>query len=310
MGVVVWLDEGETAGGVDLEGNGESGGLWEDGAAIDGNLDMVGGLEGLDAELVGIVEDDTAIGEGMGVDGGDGEDAGGGVNDGATGGEIVCGGAGRGGKDDAIGVVGIHVFLLAIDLEADEAGGAGFNDDIVEGVDRLTLGVGAGEDGELPGGEVTEEELGESGADQFGGEAGHKAEAAEVNPEDGGGVSGGGLDDTEEGAIAADDNAEIGLLEGVGGEGEGMVDGGGGAVGPGDGGQFGGELGGTRFVLVDDKSDVLHGRGVVRELRIFAEGWNRAGAVGWRSAGGPGRGTGTVRGGCSRFRCGGFWGNP
>lgn len=213
------LEEFESAGWINFYFEGK---VWRgsDFASIGGNLDFIPIAVEVDDEGMRVVEDNGAIGERVGVDGGNDHDGGGGVDDGSAGGKVVGGGAGGGGDNDPVGVVGVHIFLLAMDLESDEVGGAGLDDNIVEGEGLLLFGTAKIEQRKVSGGVVSVEEILEFIADGMAGEAGHEAEPTQVDPEHGHTRFGSGLDYTEKGPVAADNNAEVGALEFGLGEGE------------------------------------------------------------------------------------------
>ena len=93
-------------------------------------------------------DDDGAQGEEMGADGRDHHRVDRGHDDGAVGGEVVGGGAGRCGYDDAVGAEGGDELAIDLDGEVGHAGdGSLGDDDVVEGLpvlEGLCLRGGAG----------------------------------------------------------------------------------------------------------------------------------------------------------------------
>ena len=106
--------------------------------AVDGEVDLVGDADDLDADGGVAGDDDGADGEQVRTDGGDHHGVDAGHDDGAVGGEVVGRGAGGGGDDDAVGAEGGDELLVDLDGEVAHAGdGALGDDDVVEGVPLL-----------------------------------------------------------------------------------------------------------------------------------------------------------------------------
>ena len=74
--------------------------------AVDGEVDLVGNTYYVDADGGFAGGDDWPDGQQVRADGGDQQGVDAGHNDWAIGGEVVGGGAGRGGDDDAVGAEG------------------------------------------------------------------------------------------------------------------------------------------------------------------------------------------------------------
>ncbi len=145
--------------------------------------------------------------------------------------EVVGGRAGGGRDDDAVGAHGGDELLVDLDGEVGHAGdGALGDDDVVEGVPAAEhLAVAA----QLGVHHVADFDAGAVGAPGFEGgvevgegDLGEEAEGAEVDAEDGGGGVGEGAGCGEEGAVAAEDDDEVGAVLGELGalDGVGVVD--------------------------------------------------------------------------------------
>jgi hypothetical protein len=202
------------------------------GLAVESEEDGFGGAGEFDFDERGVANDDGAIGEGVRADGGDDEGFDGGMNDGTAGGEGVSGGAGGRGDDEAVGAIANDEVVVDGEFEFDHPGERGFVDDgVVEdvlavddliGAEKLDLEHGANGFGGAAG-----ERFFESGIEFVDGEAGKKAEAAHVDGEDGEAARSGEACGSEKGAVATEDEEEIGLGgdlfagERVGGSGEG-----------------------------------------------------------------------------------------
>ena len=161
--------------------------------------------------------DDRADGQQVGAEGRNDEGVDRGHYDGAAGGQIVGGRAGGGRDDDAVGTHGCDELLVDLDGEVGHACDGALGDgDVVEGVptaDRLTvatqLGVhhvahfdacAVGAPGLKGGVEVGEGDLGE------------EAEGSEVDAEDGGRGVGERAGCGEKGAVATQDDYEVGSV--------------------------------------------------------------------------------------------------
>src|SRR6202020_582964 len=106
--------------------------------AIDGEVDLVGDADDVDADGGVTGGDDGADGEQVGTDGGDEHAVAAGHEDGAVGGGVVGRRAGGGGDDDAVGAEGGDELLFDPDGEVAHAGDGAFgDDDVVEGVPGL-----------------------------------------------------------------------------------------------------------------------------------------------------------------------------
>ena len=192
-----------------------------------------------------------------------------GHDDGAVGGEVVGGGAGGGGDDDAVGAEGGDELAVDFDGEVAHAGDGAFgDDDVVEGVPLLedlavadVLGVHHAADLDLGavvapgfegGVEVGERDLGE------------EAEGAEVHAEDGGGGAGEGSGCGEQGAVAAEDDDQVGLVLG-------QVD----ALDGVGGGEVGGAVGVEEVMVVacfEPRDEIAQDAGDFRLLRLGDDG--------------------------------------
>ena len=187
--------------------------------AVDGEVDLVGDADDLDTDGGVAWDDDGADGEQVGTDGGDQHGVDAGHDDGAVGGEVVGRGAGGSGDDDAVGAEGGDELLVDLDGEVAHAGDGAFgDDDVVEGVPLLDgfavaddLGVHHAADFNL--GAVVAPGF-EGGVELGEGDLGEEAEGAEVHTEDGGGGTGEGSGCGQEGAIAAENDDQIGLVFG------------------------------------------------------------------------------------------------
>jgi len=159
--------------------------------AIGGEFELDGGGDDVHLDCSAEVQAKGAIGEGMGADGGEGEDLGIWGDDGSAGGEGVGGGAGGGADDEAVAAVSGEGMAIDEDIEFDQSGsGAAADDEVVQGelwgciIGRVDLGgdegaffdgVGAGPDG------------GQGGGEAVSGQGGEETEAADVDAEEGGG---------------------------------------------------------------------------------------------------------------------------
>lgn len=151
-----------------------------------------------------LVDDEGAVGEGVGADGCDGDYTGAGVHEGAACGEVVGGGTAGSGKDKAVRAVVIDFFFGRGECESAEVRFLGLDNDVVEGVVVGAVGKGKGEEGAWAGVVLALKDLRELVEDGIRVVCGEKAELAEVHAYDGGlgGCAGG--HDAEECAISAD----------------------------------------------------------------------------------------------------------
>lgn len=187
--------------------------------AVDGEVDLVGDADDLDADSGVAGDDDRANGEQVGTDGGDQHGVDAGHDNGPVGGEVVCGGAGGSGDDDAVGAEGGDGLLVDLDGEVAHAGDGSFGDyDVVEGIPLLddvavADDLGSHHAANLDFGAVVAP--GFEGGVEFGeGNLGEEAEGAEVDAEDGGGGAGEGPGRGEEGAVATEDDDQVWLVVG------------------------------------------------------------------------------------------------
>lgn len=90
----------------------------ESGLAVDGDVGEGVVIDDIDLKGPLVVEDEAAVAEGVGADGGNDDDLGGPVDNGAAGREVVGGGSGGSGDDDAVanGFVNESVFIGEADV--------------------------------------------------------------------------------------------------------------------------------------------------------------------------------------------------
>ncbi len=182
-------------------------------------VDLVGDAYDVNADSGLSGYDDGADGEQVGTDGVDDDGVDRGHNDGAIGGEVVGSGAGWGGDDDAVGAEGGDELLVDLDGVVAHAGdGALGDDDVVEGVPLLHE-LAIAEDGrvhhaaDFHPGTVFAPGF-ECGVDFGEGNLGEEAEGAEVDTEDGGGGAGEDTGRGQQGAVAAEDDDDVGVMRG------------------------------------------------------------------------------------------------
>ncbi len=185
--------------------------------AVHGEVDLVGNAYDLDA-YGGFARDyDRADGEQVRTDGRDQHSVDAGHDDGAVRGEVVGRGAGGSGDDDAVGAEGGYGLFVDLDGEVAHAGDGSFgDDDVVEGVplfDETAVAddLGTHHAADLDLGTVVAPGF-EGGVELGEGNLGEEAEGAQVDAEDGGGGAGEGSGCGEEGAVAAEDDDEVGFV--------------------------------------------------------------------------------------------------
>jgi len=187
--------------------------------AVYSEVDLVWDTDDLNADGGVAWDDDGADGEQVGTDGGDQHSVNAGHDNGAVGGEVVGGRAGWGGDDDAIGAEGGDELIIDLDGEVSHAGdGALRDDDVVEGVpllDELSVAqdLGAHHAADFDLGAVVAPGF-QGGVELGEGDLSEEAEGAEVDAEDGCGGAGEGAGRGEEGAVAAEDDDQVGLVFG------------------------------------------------------------------------------------------------
>ena len=258
MGERFRTQEGELdLGGADDEGEAALG--FEGLAAVDREAEQ-GAVFAADLEFGLAVEDDRAVRERVGADRREHEDRGGGVDERTAGGEVV-GRRPRGrGEDESVGAVFVDAGAVGEHGEAAHAEDvARLDHDIIERQGEAAVGEADLEEGALLDAEVAAEDGVQRSADVFARVGGEEAELAAVDAEERHAFEGGGLRDAEEGAVAADDAAGVGPLEGGAADRP--------AVGDGEG--HAGFLGG----FLDRTHDVIHpGLGAVDDEREAADG--------------------------------------
>jgi len=233
--------------------------------AVDGEVDLIGNADDVDADGGFAGDDDRADGEQVRTDGCDQHCVNAGHDDGAVGGEVVgCGASGRG-DDDAVGAEGGDGLLVDLDGEVAHAGDGAFgDDDVVEGVPGLN-GLAVAND--LGSHHAAEFDLGavvapgfEGGVELGEGNLCEEAERTEVDAEDGGGGAGKGAGCGEEGAVATEDDDEVGLVRGEVDAGDGI-----------DACDVGGAVGVEEIVVVasfEPRDEVAKDTGKFRLLRL------------------------------------------
>ena len=153
----------------------------------------------------------------MWADGSHGDGADARADDGAAGGEIIRGGAGGGGKDEAIAVILGDGVAIGRNLQANEAAAVGlFEHDVVEAVNGYAATGGAIEHGALADLVVAFNESGEVFGRLLRGVGGEEAELTHVDAEHGAAGFKGGIEHAEQGAVAADRAAEVLAYQRVG----------------------------------------------------------------------------------------------
>ena len=183
-------------------------------AAIDREAEQ-GAVFAADLEFSFAVEDDRAIRERVRADGGQDEDRRGGIDERATGGEVVGRGAGGGGEDEAVRAVFVHTGAIGEHGEAAHAEDvARLDDEVVQRQGEAAVGEADLEESALLDAEVAGEDGLERGADVFAGVGRKEAKLAAVDAEEGYAFERSGFGHAEEGAVAADYAARIGTLEG------------------------------------------------------------------------------------------------
>jgi len=182
-------------------------------------VDLVGDAYDFDAYGGVSRDDDGTDSEQVGTDGSYQHRIDAGHNDRAIGGQIICGGTGGRRDDDAVGAEG--GYGLAVDLyrEVAHASDGSFgDDDVIERVPCLNeLAV----TDDLRSHHATDLDLGavvapglEGGVELGERDLGEEAEGAEVDAKDGGGGAGEGAGCSEEGAVATENDDQVGLVPG------------------------------------------------------------------------------------------------
>src|SRR5690242_2498293 len=96
--------------------------------------------------MAGISDDDGAVGEGVGTNGGNDVGFDGGMNDGTAGGKGVGGGASGSGENESIGTIAADEVIVNKQLEFNHTSESAFVDNgVVEDVLKIDEGLGAQE---------------------------------------------------------------------------------------------------------------------------------------------------------------------
>ena len=167
---------------------------------------------GGDGDGAGGVYDDRALGKGVRADGDDQADRQVGFDDGAAGSQGVSRRAGRGSNDEAVGAVVAEVACVGVHVEFDHARFAAVDDGVVDG--GVVVAAVTGIHGDVQGVAFftvvgAREDVIESAVDIGEGEVGEEAEAAGVDADKRDLSRDKGTSGVEEGAVAADDDAEV-----------------------------------------------------------------------------------------------------
>ncbi len=186
--------------------------------AVDAQLCAAAFSAGGDGNGAVGVNDDRALGEGVRADGDDEADRQVRLDDGPAGGKRVSSGAGRGGDDEAVGAVVAEVAVVVIDVQLDHLRLAAADDGVVDGEVfgaavasfngdaqgvALFAVVMASEDAVELVGEIVE------------GKVGEKAKSAGVDADERDLPVDERAAGVEEGAVAADDDAQINVVPGA-----------------------------------------------------------------------------------------------
>ena len=237
--------------------------------AVYGEVNFVGNAYDFDADSGVAGDDDRADGEQVRTDRGDQHGVDVRHDNGPVGSEIVGRGAGGGGDDDAVGAEGGDGLLVYLDGEVAHAGDGSFGyDDVVEGVplfdeSAVADDLGAHHAANFDLGAVVAPGF-EGGVELREGDFGEEAEGPEVDAEDGGGGAGEGSGCGEEGAVAAEDDDEVGFVFGEIDAWDGM-----------DAGDVGGTVGIEEVVIVagiEPRDEVAKDAGEFRLERLGDDG--------------------------------------
>ena len=167
---------------------------------------------GGDGDRAGGIDDDGTLGKGVRADGHDQADRQVGFDDGAASSQGVSRRAGRGGDDEAVGAVVAEVACVGVHVQLNHARFTAVDDGVVDG--GVFVAAVAGVHGDVQGVALfavvfASEDVIESAVDVGEGEVGEEAEAAGVDADKRDLPRDEGASGVEEGAVAADDDAEI-----------------------------------------------------------------------------------------------------
>lgn len=150
------------------------------------------------------IQDDGAVGDGVGADRGDDDGVEVGGHDRAAGRERIGGRAVRGGDDDAVCYEGVEVGAVDMDGDFDQACiFASMDDEVVDGKLLLAAREKAVDGDPLGNLEVAEDDVVKAGVDFRNGDIGHKAGVAEVDADDRWIDVGKFVDEAKNGPVAA-----------------------------------------------------------------------------------------------------------
>ena len=185
--------------------------------AIDAEVERLIVPGGGEDDVGAVGDDDGAVGEDVGRDGGDDEDAAFGEENGATGGEGIGGGPGGGGDDETVGVIFGEGLGVDLDGDFDEFGTAApADDDVVEGAfgedDAAFAFDGDGQERALAEDVGFFDEALDGAVVAACTHAGEETEGAKINAEDGFELPGHFAQGAEDGAVAAEDDDDLGTV--------------------------------------------------------------------------------------------------
>ena len=181
---------------------------------------------GVDGDGAGGIDDDGTLGKGVRADGNDQADRQVGFDNGAAGSQGVGSRGGRGGDDEAVGAVVAEVACMGVHVQLNHARFAAVDDGVVDG--SVFVAAIAGVHGDVQGVALfavvgAGEDVIESAVDIGEGEVGEEAETAGVDADKRDLPRDKGTSGVEEGAVTADDDAEVHVAPGGNGQGGGVV---------------------------------------------------------------------------------------